>query len=137
MRSVVIAADGGGEVNLVTMEFRHQLGEVLGGQLDDKIPEETQLDRTHELDQVGWQVRRCSDSKLVVLTSLGLLRLMNGTMVGMNALLNVLDEVASRSGDRSAFMAPVKQPCLHLSLNQQKSLAQSRFRYSDAFRGLS
>jgi hypothetical protein len=61
---------------------------------------------------------------------------MNGTMVAMNALQNMLDEVAPRSSDRSAVMAPVKKPCLHMSLNQQQSLAQSRFRDSDAFRGL-
>jgi hypothetical protein len=72
----------------------------------------------------------------MALTSLGFPRLMDGTMVGMNALQNMFDEVASRSSDRSAVMAPVKKPYLHLSLNQQQSFAQSRFRDSDALCGL-
>jgi len=72
----------------------------------------------------------------MALTQLGFPRFVNGTMVAMNALQNMFDEVASRSSDRSAVMAPVKKPYLHLSLNQQQPLAQSRFRDSDAFRGL-
>jgi hypothetical protein len=68
----------------------------------------------------------------MALTLLGFPRLMNGAMEGINAFLNMLDKVPPSSGDRSAVMAPVKEPGLHHSLDQQQSLTEGGFGDPDA-----
>ena len=123
------------EINLLMLKLPQQLDRILRHNLNLKIAVQLQLNRLRKFNQTRGHIRRRADSEFMALATLGLPCLMNSTMEKVNTLPDMLNESASRCGDRRAAIFPDEELYLHDLLNQHQALAESGFSESDTLCG--